>query len=62
MPAPEFAHLGMEHVAYVKRVVTNGEVSYAIHAADGTPMGTAGSRDAAIAAVRQHGFDAMSVH
>jgi hypothetical protein len=62
MPAPEFAHLGVAYVAYVKRVVVDSEIAYAIHAADGTPMGAMRDRDTAMAAVRQHGLEPVSVH
>jgi hypothetical protein len=58
----EFAHLGVPHIAYVKRVVIKGDVHYAIHAADGTEMGAARDRDAAVATLRQNGFEALSVH
>jgi hypothetical protein len=62
MPAPELEHLGVAHVVYVKRVVVKGKAHYAIHAADGTEMGSAPDRDTAFAAAHQHGLDAMSVH
>ena len=50
----ELAQLGMTQIAYVKPVTVNGTVSYAIHAANGLPMGLAEDRDVAIAAVLQH--------
>ena len=62
MPAPEFQHLGLEYLAYVKPTVLNSEVVYAIHAADGTKMGVARNRDTAMASVRQHGLEPVSVH
>lgn len=62
MPAPEFQHLGVEYLAYVKRIVLNSEVVYAVHAADGTAMGVARDRDTAMASVRQHGLEPVSVH
>jgi hypothetical protein len=61
MPAPEFAHFGVEQVAFVKRTVVDGAVIYEIRAADGTQLGVARSRDAAIAAIHQNGLDATSV-
>jgi hypothetical protein len=57
-----FAHLGVADVAYVKRVVNNGHVAYAVHAADGTPIATLRDRETALAAVRQHGLEPLSVH
>ena len=58
----EFATLGMQGMAYIKRVVVNETVAYAIHAADGTQVALAPSRDLAIATVRQHELEALSVH
>jgi hypothetical protein len=57
-----FATLGMEYVAYVKRVLVNGVVAYAIHAADGTYLCLYADRDAAMAAVRQQELSPMSAH
>jgi hypothetical protein len=62
MPAPEFAHFGVPHVAYIKGVIVNGEVVYEIRAADGTELGTARNRDAAVATLRHNGLEAMSVY
>jgi hypothetical protein len=57
----EFAAWGTPAVAYVKRVETDGEVGWSIHAADGTPVGLASSRDVAFAAF-QHDLEPVSVH
>jgi len=61
LPAPEFAHLGVAQIAFVKRTVVNGEVIYEVRAADGAMLGTARSRDDAIAAIHQNGLEAASV-
>lgn len=58
----QFAQLGMTHVAYVKQVIVNGASGFAIHAADGTPMALADSRDVAIAAIVQHEMVPVLVH
>ena len=58
----EFASLGMEHVAYIKRVTVNDGVGYAIHAADGTTVAVLENRDVALATVRQHDLEPLSVH
>jgi hypothetical protein len=50
----QLAGLGVSQIAYVKPVMTNGTMAFAIHAADGTPMAMADSRDVAIAAIQQH--------
>jgi hypothetical protein len=58
----DFAHLGLNEVAYVKSVVENGVVRYAIHAADGTQMGLMVDRATAVAALLQNDIEPMSVH
>jgi hypothetical protein len=58
----EFAHLGVDDIAYVKPVIVNEKPAFAVHAADGTPMGVMEDRDTAFAALRQHDLEPMSVH
>lgn len=58
----QLAQLGMTQIAYVKAVKVNGTVGYAIHAANGLPMGLAEDRDVAIAAVLQHEMVPVPVH
>jgi hypothetical protein len=58
----QLAALGVPHIAYVKPVTVNGVEGFAIHAADGTPMAFAGSRDIATAVVVQHDMLPLSVH
>jgi hypothetical protein len=58
----QLAALGVSHIAYVKPVIVNGVVGFAIHAADGTPMAVAGDRDVAVAAIVQHEMHPLSVH
>jgi len=62
MTPSDFAGWGLQDVAFVKKVVVDGQTGYAIHAADGTHMGMAPSRDLALAAVRQHELEPFSVH
>ncbi len=50
----QLARLGVEQIAYVKPILLNGVLAFAIHAADGTPMAVAGSEEVAVAAIRQH--------
>jgi hypothetical protein len=52
----------VSQIAYVKPVMMNGAIHYAIHAADGTPMALADDRDVAIAAVHKHEMLASLVH
>ncbi len=58
----EFAHLGVSVIAYVKRVLVDDELLYAVHAADGTPIGLMRDRDAVFATLRDHDLEPLSVH
>ena len=58
----EFALLGMNDVAYVKRVIVNDEVGYAIHSADGTQVAVMPDLEVAYAAIRQHELEPVSLH
>ena len=58
----QLAALGVSHIAYLKPIMVNGAVGFAIHAADGTPMAVAGNREVAVAAVVQHEMLPLSVH
>jgi hypothetical protein len=62
LSAEQLGQLGVSQIAYVKPVMLDGAVAFAIHAADGTPMAVAGDRDLAIAAVRQHEMVPTLVH
>jgi hypothetical protein len=62
MSAADLAIWGMPDVAFIKRVAVNDEITWTIHAADGTQMGVAPSRDLAFAAVKQHELEPLSVH
>lgn len=54
--------LGMADLAYVKRVVVDGTIAFAIHAADGSPMALAADCDLAMAAIVQHEMSLALVH
>lgn len=63
MSETDFANWGMPEVAFVKRVIGDGgAIGWAIHAANGTQMGMAPSRDLAFAAIKQHEMEPLSVH
>jgi hypothetical protein len=62
LTAQDFAQLGSQNLAFVRRVEEEGQVQWAIFAADGTPIGLAPSREVAFAAVRQHDLEPQSVH
>jgi len=58
----DFALLGMQDVAYVKRVTVDDETAFGIFAADGTQVALLPDRAVAFAAVRQHEMQPVSVH
>jgi hypothetical protein len=60
--ASQLAQLGVSELAYVKPVLMNGALAYAIHSADGTPMAVAPQLDLAVAAIRQHEMIPVLVH
>ena len=62
LSAHELGLLGMSDVAYVKTILVEGVVSFAVHAADGTQMAIIPDRDLAFAVVRQNDMEPVSVH
>lgn len=58
----QLAQLGVSQLAYVKQVLMNGTVVYAIHGADGSPMAIAPEQDVAVAAIREHEMFPALVH
>jgi hypothetical protein len=62
MSARELALLGMQDLAYIKRVLVDGATGYAVHAADGTEIAVLADREVAFATVRQHDMEPVSVH
>jgi hypothetical protein len=62
MSARELALLGIQDIAYIKRVDIDGSAAYAVHAADGTQIVVLAQRDLAFATIRQHDLEPLSVH
>ncbi|HVY56360.1 MAG TPA: DUF1150 domain-containing protein [Xanthobacteraceae bacterium] len=75
--SPEaLAHLGANQIAYVKPIrseelatlfpqapqIAPGVMLFALHAADGTPIMVADSREAAVANAWSHELETVSVH
>jgi len=58
----DFAAMGVQQIAYVRPAVVNGVTAFTIHAADGTQIGIAPTRDIAFAAVLQHELEPVSLH
>ncbi len=62
MSRTDLAALGMDQVAYVRRIQIQGEEMFAIMAADGRQLGLAPDYDSAASAVDQHELGLVSVH
>ncbi len=62
MSAADFAVLGMDDVAYVRAAPAGAAAAWAIHAADGRAIGSAPSRELALAAVLQNDLHPLSAH
>ena len=62
MSQSDFANWGLPQLAFIKRIMVDDAVGWSIHAADGTQVGLAPSRDLAFAAVRQHELEPGSGH
>jgi hypothetical protein len=63
MSQGDLAVLGLQGVAYVRPFVTpDGAAVFAIHAADGTRLAVVASEAHALAALREHELEPVSVH
>lgn len=63
MSAGDFAGYGVHEIAYVKPIPDDeGGVTFAIHAADGTPLTVLPDREIAFAVVRQNDLEPVSAH
>ena len=57
----DLALLGMQNMAYLRAVTLEGTAGFGIFAADGTQLAFAPSRALAVAAVREHDLEPVSV-
>jgi hypothetical protein len=62
MSSRELALFGMQDLAYVKAVLIDGTTAFAVHAADGTQITVLPDREIALATIRQHDLEPLSVH
>ncbi|WP_114393245.1 DUF1150 family protein [Oleisolibacter albus] len=62
LSSQDLAAYGVNDIAYVKAVEMQGEPAFAIHAADGTVLTVLKNRDLAVATVRQHDMEPVSIH
>ena len=58
----QYLVLGNHDIAYIKRILVDGQYYYAIHAADGTELAVVNNREVAFATARQHDMEPLSVH
>ena len=62
MTAQQLGELGMSQLAYVRPVMMDGAVAFAIHGADGSPMAVAADHELAAAAIEQQDLVQVLVH
>ncbi len=62
MTAQDFVALGVSDLAYIKPVEIDGQSLFAIFAADGTQIVVLPSREVAVATIRRHDLEPVSVH
>ena len=62
LSSQDFLSLGVSQVAYVKPLEQDGDSYFAIYAADGTQMAVLANRDAALAVIRQHDMEPLTLH
>ncbi len=58
----DLAALGMQNLAYLRTLTVDGTPGIGIFAADGTQLAFAPTRALAVAAVREHDLQPVSVH
>lgn len=62
MTTTQLRELGVPTLVYLRSGLLNGEVAYAIHAADGTPMAVVEDIDVAVELVCERGMALVAVH
>ena len=62
MTTMQLRQLGVPTLVYLRSGLLNGEIAYAIHAADGTPMAVVEDIDVAIELVSERGMAFVAVH
>jgi hypothetical protein len=62
LSAKDWADFGVNDLAYLKPVTLEGELQYAIHAANGEPLAVMDTKSTAHAAVLQNDLEPVSVH
>jgi len=58
----DFAALGLDHLAFVKPIIVDGQRAFAIHAADGSELAVFDDRDSAFVAARRNDLEPVGVN
>lgn len=58
----DFLNVGLDQVAYIKRIEGKSEDSFAVHAADGSQISVMDSYDTALASVKVNDLFPVTVH
>lgn len=58
----DFASVGLNQIAYVRKIEGPQGELFGIFAADGTQMAVAANQELAFAAIRQHEMEPLSLH
>ena len=58
----ELLTYGIHDLAYIRQVRVDGDVSYMIHAADGTPISSMDDRASALAAIISNELEPATLH
>ena len=58
----ELANLGLPNLVYIKPVTKDGRNLYAVHAANGQPIGLSDSFESAVAAAFERDLEPVSIH
>ena len=62
MTAAQLRRLGVPSLVYLRQGIVDGEVAYAIHAADGSAVAIVEDVEVAIELVAEHGLSFVTVH
>ena len=58
----DLLNLGIHDLAYIRQVRVGEDVSYMIHAADGTPISSMEDRASALAAILGNDLEPVTIH
>ncbi len=58
----DLAALGVHDIAYVKPKTVDGQLIFAVHAADGAELAVLPSHETAVAAIKQNDMEPLSLH